>query len=193
MTMDGVRLEQEDSVLVAEAKASPAAFTALYRRYVGPIYRYCYVRLGTSEEAEDATSKVFVKALAGLAGCRGDRFAAWLFRIARNVVIDTYRARRPAEELDPAGEYADPAPGPEAEMLAKAEAEALRAALGRLSEAQRTAIELQLAGWSGLQIAQVLDKSPQACRMLRFRALRRLRRLLDAATPQSEEVGDDCA
>ena len=44
-------LPNDDEALVARAKEHPAAFAPLYRRYVGPIYGYCYQRLGTKELA----------------------------------------------------------------------------------------------------------------------------------------------
>ena len=56
--------ESDDAVLAARAAGDPAAFAPLYARYVRPIYRYCYRRLGTHEAAEDATSQVFAKVLA---------------------------------------------------------------------------------------------------------------------------------
>jgi RNA polymerase sigma-70 factor, ECF subfamily len=81
----------DDEVLVAAARLDPRAFDAVYDRYVGPVYRYCHVRLGRREAAEDATSAVFLKALAGLDGYRPGNFPAWLFRIAANVVTDARR------------------------------------------------------------------------------------------------------
>jgi len=187
---DGTGSERGDAELVAAAQANPEAFSALYQRYVGPVYRFCYVRLGSAQEAEDATSRVFARALASLRDYRGGAFAVWLFRIAQNVVIDTLRGRRPVQGLDAVVERGDSAPGPEDEALARAEDEALRQALGQLTDEQRVAIELQLAGWSGPEIAMVLGKSPQAVKMLRFRALQRLRMCLDHVAGQDEEVHD---
>lgn len=63
---DGAGCEQDDGTLAAAAKGNPEAFTALYQRYIGPVYRFSYVRLGTAQEAEDAASRVFARALAGL-------------------------------------------------------------------------------------------------------------------------------
>jgi RNA polymerase sigma-70 factor, ECF subfamily len=172
------RDEPEDAVLAAAARAHPPAFARLYERYLGPVYRFCHVRLGSKEAAEDATSEIFLKAFSGLGGFRDGMFAAWLFRIAQNVVTDTYRRRRPAAPLDEAGSVPDPRPAPDAEALAAAEREALQEALATLTQEQRLAVELGLAGWSGEQIAAVLEKSPAAVKMLRFRALERLRATL---------------
>src|SRR5262245_37720478 len=83
---------QDESLLVALAQQDRQAFAPLYDHYVGPIYRYCYQRLGRREAAEDATSLVFVKALNALPTYRGGAFGGWLFAIAHNTVMDTLRA-----------------------------------------------------------------------------------------------------
>ena len=167
------------------ARADPSAFGAVYERYVGAIYRYCHVRLGDRLAAEDATSEVFLKALAGLSSFRGDGFTAWLFRIAHNVVVDRYR-RPPirAADLHPlladgsAAEPLDPDPEPAEAIVAADEAATLRSAIEQLPSDQRAVIELQLAGWSGSEIGAALGRSADAVKMIRFRAVAKLRALL---------------
>ena len=73
-----------DQALVERAQRNPAAFEGLYDRYLDPIYAYCHRRLGTRELAEDATSQVFVQALAALPRFRAHSFRAWLYTIAHN-------------------------------------------------------------------------------------------------------------
>lgn len=170
--------EPDDATLVTAAQADPHAFALLYDRYVRTIYRYCYTRLGTHEAAEDATAEVFLKAFKALKRYRHDAFAAWLFRIARNVTTDMLRRQRPTTPLHQATMLPDPARSPDEITLAHSEATAVRTALATLSEEQRAALELQLAGWSGPEIATALARSPEAIRMLRLRAFNRLRRLL---------------
>ena len=177
----------EDAALVAAAKVNPRDFALLYERYVGPVYRYCYVQLGSRTAAEDVTSEVFLKALAGLHGFRGGSVAAWLLRIARNLVIDLHRRRRPTASLEAASERADPGMTPEAAAVARAEREALRVALDGLPDDQRAAVVLQLAGWSGEQVAAALGKTPQAVYMLRSRALARMQKSLRRAGWNPEE------
>jgi RNA polymerase sigma-70 factor (ECF subfamily) len=187
--MPGV--EPDDGALIAAARADPRAFTPLYERYVDRVYRYCYLQLGNHAAAEDATSEVFLKALAGLGGFRGGNVAAWILRIARNAVIDTYRRRRPSASIDAVSELADPAPTPEGAALAGAEQQALREALAALPDDQRAAVALQLAGWSGEQIAAALDRSPAAVYMLRTRALARMAKSLRRAGWHPEESRHD--
>jgi RNA polymerase sigma-70 factor (ECF subfamily) len=177
----------DDSALLRAALADRREFAALYHRYVGRIFRYCILRLDSAESAEDITSEVFVRALSKLDTCSGD-FAAWLFQITRNAVADRYRRRQHLEPLgDKALQVADVALGPE--MLAEKhfQLEALRRAVLSLPEEQRTVLEMQLAGWQGEAIARALGRSTAAVKMLRYRAVNRLREFLVAAdTPQAQ-------
>lgn len=182
-------VEPDDAALVAAALANPHRFVALYERYLHAVYRYCYVRLNCRDAAEDATSEVFIKAFAALQGYRGGRFPAWLFRIARNVVYDAYRRSGRREPIEAAEEIPRDEPTLEEQIVAEEERLRLRAALERLSVDQREVLELQLAGWSTAQIADALDRSPAAVKMLRFRAISRLREQLALADGSPSEVG----
>jgi RNA polymerase sigma-70 factor (ECF subfamily) len=178
-----------DATLVAAARTDPQAFLLLYERYVARVYQYCYARLGSREAAEDATSEVFTKALAALGRYQDVLLAAWLFRIAHNVVVDHYR-RRPAAPLDAAWARPDPARGPEEAAIAAADGAGLQAALARLPLDQRAVVEMPYAGWSTEEIAAQLGRSPAAVKQLRFRAMKRLRALLTQPELSPEEARD---
>jgi RNA polymerase sigma-70 factor, ECF subfamily len=178
-----------DASLITAARTDPQTFLQLYERYVDRVYQYCYARLGSREAAEDATSDVFTKALAALGRYQDVLFAAWLFRIAHNVVVDHYR-RRPAAPLDAAWACPDPARGPEEVAVAAADGAALQAALARLPLDQRAVVEMPYAGWSTDEIAAQLGRSPAAVKQLRFRAMKGLRALLTPPGHHSEEAHD---
>ena len=178
-----------DAALVAAARSDPGAFLALYDRYLDRIYAYCHARLGTREAAEDATSEVFTKALAAIGRYEDILFAAWLFRIAHNVVIDAQR-RRVAAPLDAIDDRPDPARGPDETALALAEGAAVREALATLPAEERAVVELPYAGWSGDEIAARLGRSPAAVKQLRYRAMQRLRTILARAGHAPEEAAD---
>ena len=101
-----------DRALVDAARADPARFDALYRKYVAQVYSYAVYELGDHHEAEDATERTFLSALAALPrfeerarpeeGSGASTFRVWLFRIARNVVAERRRRarRRPEAPLD---------------------------------------------------------------------------------------------
>jgi RNA polymerase sigma-70 factor (ECF subfamily) len=167
----------DDETLVRRAKEDAAAFAPLYQRYVGPIYGYCLQRLGDRELAEDATSQVFVQAIAGLPRYRADSFRGWLFTIARNVVTDLHR-RRPTAPLDDARGVSDRNQSP-GDAAIRGDAEhSVRRLLALLNRDQREVVELRLAGLNGAEIAAVLGRRPGAVRAMQFRAFQVLREFL---------------
>jgi RNA polymerase sigma-70 factor (ECF subfamily) len=169
----------DDARLVAIARSDPAAFAQLYRRYVDAVYRYCVHRLGTREQAEDATSQIFLKALAALPDHRpGGSFRAWLFTIAHNVITDTYRAKRAHWPLDLAAEQADGDPSPEDQAIGSVERDEVHAMLAILPTDQRRIMELRLAGLTGNEIADALGKNLGAVKMAQSRAIARLKQAL---------------
>jgi RNA polymerase sigma-70 factor (ECF subfamily) len=184
--------DDDEESLVAQAKDDRRAFASLYRRYVDPVFRYCDRCLGDRELAEDATSLIFTKALAGLAGCRNDAFRSWLFAIAHNVIADARRTQVGHRPLTEAEEMMDRAPerSPEASALAGDDARTIRRLLSHLPTEQRQLLELRLAGLSDAEIGRVLGRSHGAIRTSQYRAIARLRALVGVtATP--EEAPDE--
>jgi RNA polymerase sigma-70 factor (ECF subfamily) len=171
----------DDAVLAAAARLDRRAFTPLYERYVGPIYRYCYHRLGNREAAEDATSQVFTRALAAISRYQTNRgsFRSWLFVIAHNIVVDWHRQQQPLASLtllDPPS----PMGGPEYEALEAQERTELSVLLAGLPLEQRRVMELRLSGLTSPEVATVLGTTPTAVRSLQFRAVATLRARLQS-------------
>ena len=177
-----------DAELVALAQRDRLAFALLYTRYLDPVHRYCYRRLGSREAAEDATSLVFAKALSALPQYRDTSFRGWLFAIAHHVVIDRYRDTHPEQSLETASEVLDEAPSPEELAIAADERRSLRALLAHLPEHQRQVVELRLAGLTGAEIAQALGRSPGNVDVTQYRAVARLRILLGLAAGVREVI-----
>lgn len=177
---------EDDDWLVERARTDRRAFAILYSRHVTAIYRYSYRRLGSREAAEDATSQVFVKALAALPSYRTSSFVGWLFAIARNVIADVYQSGRPAKPLDDALDVVDDAPTPEETALRADAARQLQRWLADLTPEQRSVVELRLAGLAGAEIAAALERSLGSVKMLQVRAIARMRALL-----QAEQTGEE--
>jgi RNA polymerase sigma-70 factor, ECF subfamily len=176
MTIDDEALER----LVDAARAGdPEAFGALFDRYHAPVYRYIVARVGRPSDAEDLAQLVFVKALEALPRfeSRGVPFGGWLFRLARNVVIDHVRARRDHTTLDLIVERADTGSGPDQLAVLRQEMDSVAAALRRLTPEQREAIELRFfAGLSAKEAAVAMGRQEGTIRGLQFRAIAALRR-----------------
>ena len=167
---------------IEAARRDPNAFAPLYAMYFDPIYRYCYLRLHHRELAADAASQTFLKALAGIGGFRSGSFKSWLYAIARNVTIDMQRAARPQVDLTHAELIHDYAPTPEEHALRVDEHDRLWRALQQLTDEQREVLELRLAGLTGKEIAEATRRSLTATKSIQFRALSRLRTVLELET-----------
>lgn len=170
------------------ARRDPAAFDALYRKYVARVYAYALHELADRHAAEDATERTFLQALAALPrfreaarpedGPEASTFRVWLLRIARNVVANERRARRrhPASSLDAALDAGLPLVSdadPEAEVVRRDEAAIALAAVRALPDDRRRAVLLRFVDDLGTaEIAAILGRSEGAVRVLLHRALR---------------------
>ncbi len=78
------------------------SFVYLYDRYVEKIYKFLYFRTFDQDLAEDLTSQVFFKAMDKIHTVDESKgtFQAWLYRIARNLLIDEYRKQKPTDNID---------------------------------------------------------------------------------------------
>ncbi len=168
---------------VRAAERDPAAFGALYRRYVERVYGYCFYLLGDHHDAEDATERTFVSALGAVGRFRDDgaTVRAWLFRIAHNEIANRLRdrGRRRTTSIDAHPEPAvddDPA-----RLVAEADdARRVRLAVSRLPDDRRQVVVLRFVdGLSAREIGAVLGRSEGAVRVLQHRALRDLAGMLD--------------
>ncbi len=166
--------DPSDAKLIRAAQEDPAAFEAVYRRYLTPVYRYCLARLGNVQDAEDVAATVFTAAFDSMHNYteRG-HFAAWLFTIARRQVNARWKqASREREPLP--GEVAD---GQSYGLLEKRDL--VETCLASLSEDRREALILRFYG--GLlvtEVADVMGRGESATKMLIHRALAQLRDLL---------------
>src|SRR5262249_45532421 len=116
------------------------------------------------------------RAFANLKSCKDrDRFHAWLFAIAHNVVVDSYRTAKPYSPIDWIDEMADDSASPEDLAIASTEILHITALLGKLPALQRQVVELRLQGLTDKEIAGILGKSYPAIRAAQYRALVQLR------------------
>jgi RNA polymerase sigma-70 factor, ECF subfamily len=178
MTVDDEAVER----LVSAAQGGdPEAFGALFDHYHEPVHRYVAARVNRPSDAEDLAQLVFVKALEALPRyeARGVPFGGWLFKLARNVVIDHIRTRREHTTLDLMAERPAAGEGPDELAVLRQEMDSVAEALRRLTPDQREAIELRFfAGLSAREAAEAMDRQEGTVRGLQFRAIAALRREL---------------
>jgi len=179
---DDAPLVDRDLEDVRAAQVDRAAFGILYRRYLDPVYGYCFYLLGDHHDAEDATERTFLAALGAIDRFHdeGATFRSWLFRIAHNQLANALRTRS-RQRTDPRDLVREPATGGDPARLATLadDARRLRAALGTLPEDRRQVVVLRFVdGLTAREIGVVLRRSEGAVRVLQHRALRDLATLL---------------
>jgi len=179
--------------LIKKAQENAAAFEELYNHYLPRIYGFLLNRTGQKELAEDLTSEVFAKALANLGkyNDRGAPFAAWLFRIARNSLIDWSRKKK--EILTDAVESYEPAPehvsvGAEARLAQDERKALLRKTMEHLPEKYQTVLSLKFfEELSNDEIAEIVGCQKNAVAVRVHRALRLMRKHL-VGSPEFLEI-----
>lgn len=158
------------------------AFGELYAIYLDRIYRYVFYQINDRMAAEDITEEVFVKAWKAIGSCSGREatFSAWLYRIARNRVVDSVRRQKKqvAIETDmPDGDV------PGLAVEGRLEREELLLVISRLPENQKQVILLKfIEGMDNLEISHIMGKSQGSVRVLQMRGLSTLRRYLRKGT-----------
>lgn len=152
-------------------------FAQLYDTYSKSIYQFIYYKTHHRETAEDLTSITFMKALNALDSFEEDKgsFKTWLYQIARNTVIDHYRANKTTEDLEDAWDLKDETDiERDANFLLKIEA--VQKYMKKLKPDQREVVLLRVWGDRNFkEIAQIMGKSEAACKMLFKRIIEKLR------------------
>jgi RNA polymerase sigma-70 factor (ECF subfamily) len=173
----------DESALILAARSSPDAFVHLYDRTAPDVYRFAFSLTRDHAKAEDVTSEVYRRALMRIDRYedRGKPFVAWLLTIARNLVRDESRKRSGRETP-----LMDHAPGvdewPGDGLLRAEEHAALHAAVARLPAVQQRVVVLRFGHeWPVRAVASELGKSEAAVKQLTYRAVTRLRDLLQEA------------
>lgn len=170
----------EQTLKQAQA-GSDAALTQLYNTYFERIYRFIFYRVSHKETAEDLTEDVFVKLFKKLKNLEQPAaFEGWLFQIARNQVIDYYRSKKqlvPLEEVENTLEY-------ETNIVdivnLKTEQVVFIKLLKELTPEQQQVIKLKfLEDINNSVIAQMLQKTEGAIRVIQHRAIAKLKELID--------------
>jgi RNA polymerase sigma-70 factor (ECF subfamily) len=177
-------MNQAEINLVASAQKGEAeAFGALYDAYADKIYKFIYYKTHHRETAEDLVSLTFTKALEGLAGfspAKGS-FSSWLYKIARNNVIDHYRSFKSEADVDDIWDLTDSTDAPADADTSMRLAE-VKKYFKYLSADQREILTLRV--WEELsykEIAEATGKTEQNCKVIFSRALAELRHQLPLA------------
>jgi RNA polymerase sigma-70 factor (ECF subfamily) len=175
----------DDADLIKRAqKGKVEAFGVLYERYAATIFRFVYSQTLNRWDAEDMTADVFLKAWQALPQYQdqGFTFSPFLFRIARNTLIDSRRKRKITKEISEFEMRNIPEPlssEPDSILSKETRHHELVSILNQLREDYRTVIILRFfIDLSPEEISHVMERSVGAVRILQHRALRALRKLI---------------
>jgi RNA polymerase sigma-70 factor (ECF subfamily) len=151
------------------------ALEELYLIHFDRIYSYLHVSVGNRHDAEDLTTQTFLRMLEKIGSFKWQSapFSAWLFRIAHNLAMDHFRARRrwqPEEEVpEPVG---DAEPSAELKAMQTIGRESMLKLIDRLSPEQQQVLTLKFVfNLPNAEVAAILEKTEGAIKSLQHRAL----------------------
>jgi RNA polymerase sigma-70 factor, ECF subfamily len=163
-------------------KGDRDALEELYLLHFDRIYSYLHVSVGNRHDAEDLTTQTFLKMLESIGRFRWQSapFSAWLFRIAHNLAMDHFRARKrvqPEEEVpEPIGSEE---PSAELEAMQSLGRQSMLELIDKLSPEQQQVLTLKFVfNFPNADVAKILDKTEGAIKSLQHRALASLQKQL---------------
>ena len=187
----------DETALKLATQGDQEAFGVLYERYVSRIYSYIYYRTGNQHDAEDLTSRVFLRALLHVENYkdRGLPLSAWLYRIAHNLVANWHRdnSRRNEVPLDEILLVRHGGDLPEVVLIENEEKEKLLKVIHHLPADRQQLILLKFGEHlSNAEIGRVMGRSEGAVKSLYHRTLLSLRddfkHLLNSGPNDGDEI-----
>lgn len=175
-------LTQEKEWIIRAKQGDSDAVAELYERFHLGIFRYLYYRSGDSHAADDLTSEVFLRMMHALSSfqLQESAFQAWLYQIARNVLIDHFRKANTRNDVPLEENIMEGTDTIRTRPVERAlNSITLQKALDRLSVEQRDVIVMRfVSGMPIYEVAQALNRSEDAVKGLQRRALSNLRDVL---------------
>ena len=176
--------DADDMVLIkAYTAGNERAFEVLYRRYRKQLYGYLYnLMSGNASEAEEIFEETWIKVIDKLPSYRDQgKFSAWLFRVARNIFIDTVRrSKRSALPLESGDlpDVPDWSRRPEKELEEQETAAVIAKALDQLPPDQKEVFLLRQQELSFKEIAEIQSCPVNTVLGRMHYAVRNLKKLL---------------
>src|SRR5690606_29933222 len=168
-----------DRLIEEPQKGNTKAFGEVYDIYYGQIHKHVFYKV-SPDHVDDVVGSVFIKAWTHIKKYRKGSFpfSSWLFRIAHNAVIDHYRTNKEFYELEE--KIADESMSPELFAEKQLNSERVHHALRKLSGNYQEVILLKyMQDLSNKEIAKAMKTNETNVRTLQFRALKKLREVLE--------------
>ncbi len=178
--VDAVMVNDERTLVQRAVRHDAEAFASLYDRFVDKIFKYIYYKVRTTSQAEELTGQVFLKAWESIGSYRWTErpFAAWLYRIAHNLVANWHRDRSRKQEIPLDDLPVLPTKGdhPERNLVRSQEQDALLRLIRRLPPERQNLLILKFVeNMSNSEIGQIMGRSEGAVKSLYHRTLLALR------------------
>ena len=166
------------------------AFDRIYRKYKEPVRRFLSSKLPSPEDADDALSATFIRLWNYLRGAKVDHLSGLIFTIAKGLIAEFYRSRKPQVSLEAIAEEASGVMSDQGQgtgrITASTEIRLVREALDRLPDTDKELILLRhFQGLSFAEIGIELGKKENTVRVALGRATERLKALM--AMDEGEE------
>jgi RNA polymerase sigma-70 factor (ECF subfamily) len=180
MKDERTEIENEKEILERAIRGEASAFGLLYNKYQPKLFRFIFLKVSQREEAEDLTHQVFLNAWQNIESFKdeGLPLSSWLYKIARNKVIDFYRTRKQISSIEsiPDEILALSTKSSEEEISQKIQLESVYKALKKLPlDYQEVILMRFVEGLTPREIAKITGKNYGAVRVTQFRALKQLK------------------
>lgn len=176
-------LEGENNLIKLAQKGDKSAFGKLYSHYLPKIYRFVLLKVSSKGEAEDLTHEVFLNVWQNINSFvpKGFPFSSWVYRIAKNEVIDFYRTNKNNLRLEQVEENFLKIPETQTREINQAlDMEKIKSLISLLKTDQQDVLIMRFVeGLSHQEIAAALNKNEGAVRIIQFRAIQNLKELIN--------------
>lgn len=184
-----IKISEKILLFKLRTKQDPEAFAKLYDLYAKRIYSFVFFKVANREEAEDITSEVFLKAWRYINEKKEiESFSGLLYKLARNSVIDLYRAKASQKKTLSTDEILEKeiedteivAVDFENQIGDKIEIQKITLALQKLKQEYREIVTLRYVDELEIgEIAEITGKGHVAIRVTLHRGLKKLKEILD--------------
>ena len=174
-------IENEDKLIQNAKQGESSAFGELYDNHHEKIFRFVYFKVSHKEEAEDITHKVFLSAWKNIKNYQDQSvpFSSWLYRIAKNKVIDHYRVKKTHTPLDSIQDSLHSDYNLELATEEALDLENVRSAIKELNQDQQDVLIMRFIEDLPIkEVAIALGKTESSVKLIQLRAIKKLKSIL---------------
>lgn len=174
--------EQVEQLAKAASEGDRTAFDALYDELAPDIYRFVFVMMGDRSAVEDVVSETFIRLWRSMDRYKGGNIRSYTFTIARNCTIDVFRKRKhEAGSIKDEHAIAGNERSPLEHAIQSESEKRLYTALLQLSSRDKEVLSLRFfESMSIKEVAGLLGRTETSVKITQYRALRKMRKLLEA-------------